>query len=96
MFFYKEIIRRFNKCVRIRLVDNSEKLVSWTDLLGYVLYLPDVLDIEYKDDGNALYGKIYKAKLRSKDKLPLSAHIYKRANLNTEYEFCVYGLKKPY
>lgn len=96
MFYYKEIIRRSNNSVRIRLVDNSEKVVSWIDLLDYILYMPEVIYVEHKDDSNILYGKIYKDKLRSKDKLISSSHIYKCANFNVDDNFCVYGLKKPY
>ena len=96
MFYYKEIIRRSSNGVRIRLVNDSDKFVSWIDLLNYTLYMPDVLYIEYKDDSDALYSKLYKNKLRSKDKLSSSSHVYKCVNLNTEDDFCVYGLKKPY
>ena len=96
MFYYKEIIRRSDNGVRISLVDNSENFVSWIDLLDYTLYMPEVRQIEYKDDSNALYGKLYKDKLRSMDKLDSSSHIYKCANLNAEDNFYVYGIKKPY
>lgn len=96
MLYYKEIIRKSSAGVRIKLVDNSEKVVSWIDLLGYTLYMPEVVYIEYKNDADALYGKLYKAKLRSRDRLKSRSHIYKCMDLSLDYNFCVYGLKKPY